>query len=119
VRNLTKNLFAALDYRWPRALGACFMLMALNVLPFLGVWLAPGWSKAGFAIAVGAIVALYIGMHRIARISPVYALLHPVNSLIIAYALLLSMASTLWHDGVVWRGTRYSLEELRGRGVDR
>ena len=119
VRNLTKNLFAVLDYRWPRALGACLLLVALNVLPFLGVWLAPGWSKAGFAIAVVAIGALYIGMHGISRISPVYALLHPVNSLIIAYALLLSMASTLWHGGVVWRGTKYSLEELRGREVDR
>jgi glycosyltransferase involved in cell wall biosynthesis len=111
VRNLTKNLFAVLDYRWPRALGACFLWLTLNLLPFLGVWLAPGWSKAGFALAVAAIAMLYTGMDS--RISPAYALLHPVNSLIIAYALLRSMAATLWHGGVMWRGTKYSLEELR------
>lgn len=111
VRNLTKNLFAVLDYRWPRALGACFLWLALNLLPFLGIWLAPGWSKAGFALAVAAIAMLYTGMDS--RISPAYALLHPVNSLIIAYALLRSMAATLWHGGVMWRGTKYSLEELR------
>jgi len=113
VQNLNKNLFAVLHYRWPRALGACLMLAALNVLPFLGLWLAPGWSKAGFAAATVAIVMLYAGMYRVSRISPVYALLHPVNSMIIGYALVRSMASTLWHGGVVWRGTKYSLEELR------
>ncbi len=113
VRNLTKNLFAVLDYRWPRAVGACFLLVVLNVLPFLGVWLAPGRSKAGFAVAIGAIAVLYAGMYRTSRISPAYVLLHPLNSLIIAYALLRSMAVTLWHGGVVWRGTKYELEELR------
>jgi len=115
VRNLTKNLFAALHYKWPRAVGACLMLVVLNVLPFVGVCLAPGWSKAGFAAAVGALAALYAGMYRTSRISPAYVLLHPLNSLIIAGTLLLSMAATLWRGGVVWRGTKYELEELRGR----
>ena len=119
VRNLIKNLFAALQYRWPRALGACFMLIVLNVVPFAGLWLAPGWSKAGFALAVGAIALLYVGMYRTSRISPAYALLHAVNSLIIAGALLWSMAATVWHGGVVWRGTRYSLQELRNSSQDR
>jgi len=113
VQNLTKNLFAVLDYRWPRALGACFLLLVLNVFPFLGVWRAPGWSKTAFAIAIAAIAALYAGMDP--RISPAYALLHPVNSMIIAYALLRSVVSTMWHGGVVWRGTKYPLEQLRGR----
>jgi hypothetical protein len=117
VRNLTKNLFAALNYRWRRALGACLMLVILNIVPFLGLWLAPGWSKAGFVLAVVAIAMLYVGMDR--RISPAYALLHPVNSLIIVYALLRSMIATLWHDGVVWRGTKYSLDELRGSAGNR
>lgn len=119
VQNLTKNLFAILNYRWPRALGAGLMLLALNVLPFLGVWLAPGWSKAGFAAAIVAIVLLYVGIYGISGISPAYALLHPVNSMIIAYALLRSVASTMWHGGVVWRGTKYSLQELQRSSGDR
>jgi glycosyltransferase involved in cell wall biosynthesis len=117
IRNLTKNLFAVLNYRWRRALGACVMLIVLNVLPFLGLCFAPGWSKVGFTVAVLAIAMLYVGMDRI---SPAYALLHGVNSLIIVYALLRSMIATLWHGGVVWRGTKYRLEELKagaGKGV--
>jgi len=119
VHNLTKNLFAVLDYRWTRALGALMLLVVLNLFPFLGVWMAPGWSKAGFVIAIAAIAALYVGLYRISNISPAYALLHPLNSLIIMYALLRSMAATLWHGGVVWRGTKYSLEELRGASEGR
>jgi len=119
VRNLTKNLFAVLDYRWTRTLGACLLLVVLNLFPFLGVWLAPGWSKAGFAVTIVAIAALYVGLYGIARISPAYALLHPVNSLIMIYALARSVAATLWHGGVVWRGTRYSLQELRKSSQDR
>ena len=48
VRNLTKNFFALMLFRWPRALGACLLLAFLNLMPFLGVWLAPGWAKAGY-----------------------------------------------------------------------
>jgi hypothetical protein len=29
------------------------------------------------------------------------------------YTLLRSMFLTLWNDGIVWRGTKYPLEELR------
>jgi hypothetical protein len=29
------------------------------------------------------------------------------------YILLRSMAHALWNDGIVWRGTKYPLEELR------
>jgi len=69
--------------------------------------------------AVAAIAVLYAGMYRTSRISPAYVLLHPVNSLIIAYTLLRSMAATLWRGGVVWRGTKYSLQELRRSSEDR
>jgi hypothetical protein len=32
------------------------------------------------------------------------------------YTMLRSMLLTLWHGGVVWRGTKYPLEELK-RGL--
>jgi hypothetical protein len=39
--------------------------------------------------------------------------LHPVSTAMFIYTLLRSMVLTLWNDGIVWRGTKYRLEELR------
>jgi hypothetical protein len=49
-------------------------------------------------------------------IPPYYFFLHPVGTTLFIYILLRSMVSTLWNDGIVWRGTKYPLEELR-RGM--
>jgi hypothetical protein len=113
ARNLTKNMFASMQYRWSRAAGAGLLFIFLNLVPFLGLLLAPGWARLPYLVAVAAIAALYAGLSRLLPVSPLYVLLHPVSSLLLLYTMLRSMAHTLRHGGVVWRGTRYSLEELR------
>jgi hypothetical protein len=52
-------------------------------------------------------------MSRRSPIPPYYFFLHPVSSSLCMYTLLLSMIRTLANDGIVWRGTKYPLEELR------
>ena len=111
--NLTKNLFALMLYRWPRTVGAAFLLLLVNLGPFAGLALAPGWTRLGYALAVSAIALIYLGMSRYSRISPLYFVLHPISATLVAYTLLRSMFLTLGQDGVVWRGTKYPLEELR------
>ena len=111
--NLTKNLFALMLYRWPRTLGAAFLLLLLNLGPFVGLVLAPGWARLGYALAVGALALLYFCMSRYSRISPLYVVLHPLSTTLFAGTLLRSMVLTLGRGGVVWRGTKYPLEELR------
>ncbi len=113
VRNLTKNMFALMLYRWPRTLGAAFLLLVLNLGPFAGALLAPGWARLGYAVAVAAIVVLYSGIARHLGISRLYVVLHPVAATVFTYALLRSAIHAVRQGGVVWRGTKYSLEELR------
>jgi GT2 family glycosyltransferase len=113
VRNLTKNMFALMLFRWPRALGAAFLLALLNIGPFVGLVLAHGWAKAGYGLAVFVIFALYVGMSTKSSISPLYFLAHPISSVMFVYILLRSTFLTLWNGGVEWRGTTYPLEELR------
>lgn len=123
VHNLTKNMFALMQYRWPRALGATFLLMVLNLGPFVGVWFAPGWARLGFGAALAGVLGMYIGIFRETRkskhsvISPAYFFLHPVATLMYAYLLLRSMTHALWHGGVIWRGTKYPLRDLRDNFV--
>jgi len=113
VHNLTKNFFALMLFQWPRTLASCLVLLFLNLGPFLGIIFAPGWATAGYAGAFLAIAALYVGISRKIEISPAYVLLHPVSTLLLVYTILRSMFVTLWHGGVVWRGTIYPLKELR------
>jgi glycosyltransferase involved in cell wall biosynthesis len=113
VNNLTKNFFAVLSFQSWRTLLSAFGLAFINLGPFLGIWLAHGWERLPFAIALGSLLLIYIGMSWRSSVPPYYFLLHPVSTAMFIYTLLRSMWLTLWNDGIVWRGTKYRLEELR------
>jgi glycosyltransferase involved in cell wall biosynthesis len=113
VNNLTKNFFAVLSFQWPRALVTAFGLAFLNLMPFLGVWLAHGWARLPYAVALLSMFLIYAGMSWRSAIPAYYFVLHPVSTVLFIYTLLRSMSHTLWNDGIVWRGTKYPLEELR------
>ena len=113
VNNLTKNFFALLQFQWWRTVGSVIGVGFLNLGPFLGLWLAHGWMRLPYAIALVCILGIYFGMATRSAVRPYYFFLHPVATTLFMYILLRSMFHTLWNDGVVWRGTRYPLEELR------
>ncbi|MGD0790269.1 MAG: glycosyltransferase family 2 protein [Terriglobales bacterium] len=113
VNNLTKNFFAVLSFQWPRTVIAIVGLGFLNLGPFLGVWLAHGWARVPYAIALGSLFLIYYGMSLRSPVSPYYFFLHPVSASLFMYTLLRSMVHTLSNGGIVWRGTKYPLEELR------
>ena len=113
VNNLTKNFFAVLSFQWPRTVVTVVGLGFLNLGPFLGVWLAHGWARVPYAIALASLFAIYRGMSFRSPVPPYYFFLHPVGTSLFMYILLRSMFHALWNDGIVWRGTKYSLEELR------
>jgi glycosyltransferase involved in cell wall biosynthesis len=113
VNNLTKNFFAVLSFQWWRTVISALGLAFLNFGPFLGVFLAHGWARLPYAVALGSLFVVYVGMSRRSAVPPYYFLLHPVSSALFIYSLLRSMVLTLWNDGIEWRGTKYPLEELR------
>jgi hypothetical protein len=113
VRNLTKNFFAIMSFQWARTVASCITLAFLNLGPFIGVWLAHGWARVPYAVALGALFLIYAGMSLRSAVPAYYFVLHPVSTILFAYTLMRSMFLTLWNDGIVWRGTKYPLEELR------
>jgi glycosyltransferase involved in cell wall biosynthesis len=116
VDNLTKNFFAVLSFQWWRTVASVFGLFFLNLGPFLGIWLAHGWARVPYVVALGSMFLIYLGMSFKSSIPPYYFLLHPVSTMMFEYTLIRSMVLTLRNDGVTWRGTKYPLEELR-KGV--
>lgn len=113
VSNLTKNFFALLSFQWWRTVASMVGVGFLNLGPFLGVWLTHGWVRAPYAVALGSILAIYFGMSSRSAVRPYYFFLHPIATGLFMYILMRSMFHTLWNDGIVWRGTKYPLEELR------
>ncbi len=117
VDNLTKNFFAVLSFQRWRTIVSAFGLFFLNLGPFLGIWLAHGWARVPYAVALGSMFLIYLGMSFKSSIPAYYFLLHPISTLMFEYTLLRSMILTLRNDGVTWRGTKYPLEELRKGAV--
>src|SRR5579863_7292288 len=116
VNNVTKNFFALMSFQSLRMLASSFAVAFLNLMPFIGVFVAHGWARLPFAVSLFCMFAMYVGMSTRCAIGPHYFFLHPVSTILFVYAMLRSMFLTLWQDGVVWRGTKYPLEELR-RGL--
>lgn len=116
IRGVTKNFFAALGYNLPFVTAAICGMFLTNVAPFLGVIFGQGWVR----ILAGISVAIALFFHTIvdlgAKVSPLYALTHPIGALIFCWMLLRSTIVTLWRGGVEWRGTFYKLDDLR-KGV--
>jgi hypothetical protein len=113
VNNLTKNFFAVLSFQWWRTLISAFGLAFLNLMPFFGVWVAHGWARLPYAVALLSIFLIYMGMSWRSAVPPYYFFLHPISTVLFVYTLLRSMVLTLWNGGITWRGTKYPLEELR------
>jgi len=113
VKNLTKNFFAQLHYNLPFAIAAAMGLLWLHLGPWLGTAFATGWARAGYAVALGSLLAIYVAMGRRTKISIGYVLLHPAASVLMVFALFRSTVLTLLHGGVEWRGTFYPLDELK------
>jgi hypothetical protein len=116
IRGVTKNFFAGLGYRLPFVIVAMIGMLLMNVAPFVGVIFGHGWVRVLAGIAVAIALCFHAGVDLVMRVSPLYALTHPLGAVLFSYMLLRSTVVTLWQGGVTWRGTFYPLEELK-RGV--
>lgn len=116
IRGTTKNFFATTQFKLRLAVIHILGLLYLCVFPVVALPFAHGVARLFAAIAVAAPVLLEGGVAWETGISPLYALTYPVGALILAWMLARSTAVTLWRGGIVWRGTFYSLKELR-RGM--
>lgn len=116
IRGTTKNFFAVFGYSLPFALASLTAMFVTNVLPFAGVAFGSGWVRILAGIAAGMALVFHAAVDVAMRVSPLYALTHPVGALFFCYMVARSTVVTLWRGGIVWRGTFYPLEELK-RGV--
>jgi glycosyltransferase involved in cell wall biosynthesis len=116
VRGVTKNFFAGAGYSLGLVAAQIVGLLMMNVAPFVGIVFAHGWIRMFCAIAVVVAVCFHAGVAIVMRVSPLYALTHPLGGLLFCYMLLRSTVVTLKQGGIIWRDTFYPLDQLK-RGV--
>ena len=116
VRAFHKNTFAALNYSTPLAVLTVLSNLAgawLFVLPFR----EEGTRAALYGVAAVAVMAAYAWHASVQRTRPWLAPLYPIGALQAALVIGGIVARTLWTRSIDWRGTSYSLDELRENRV--
>ncbi len=114
VDNLTKNLFALCHFRPKLLLGFACGLALFTLFP-LAACLA---GQAMWWPAAVLLIAIFLAYRRTGEyqhFSAAQMVMFPVASVLLLYALLRSMFLALWRGGILWRGTFYSLRDLRQR----
>ena len=117
IRGLRKNSFAGVDYSWTTLLGGAFALLCVHVaIPLLAV-LASGTAQALFAAAAVILLLAYADNARFHDDPPWHAIGYPVVGLLFVYILVYNTIKTTLRGGIEWRGTFYSLAELKANKV--
>lgn len=116
VRGLEKNLFSGFRYRLPYAAAAVAGQLLAFFGPFAGLLLLPRWS--GFASA--ACVAIQIGLYvattrRLSRGPGTDAFALPAAVWLLVFVMARSVLLAVRRGGVYWRGTFYSLRQLKDK----
>lgn len=111
MRTVTKNFFAVLQFNVAATLGASVFILAIFWMPVIGLFVP--WLRLPAAVAVAAMAAGFAMSGPRTGVSGWYGLLSPIGAMGVAGALLWSALTTLRQGGIRWRGTFYSLAELR------
>ena len=116
VRGVTKNFFAGAEFKVKIVALHLSVLFCVNVLPFFILPFVHGWALGLTLISIAIALGFHAGIAMVMRVSPLFALTHPLGAAIFSYMLLLSTVVTLSQGGIVWRETFYPLDALR-RGL--
>jgi len=117
IRGLEKNAFSGADYSVVLVLvGALFHLFC-SVWPFLALVVTSGVTQGIYLASVIIILLMVADCARFHQIRRWYAIGYPLVSALFVYIMLRTMILNLLQGGIHWRGTFYSLAELKKNRV--
>ena len=115
VRGLTKNTFAGMGFRPAAVIFQSAALVLISVWPAVGLFVGAAGSRG---LCIAAVAGMMISSRAVVfgrSPNPLYGLGYPLAGLIFAFTMWRSMFRTYRNGGVIWRGTLYPLDLLRGR----
>jgi hypothetical protein len=114
VRGVEKNAFPAFGYRVDLTLLAVAAQVVIWMAPAAGLFLT-GWPRISALAAWAAVFMIYAALSRHVAIRAWQGIFMPLGGALFSYAILRSTFVALAAGGITWRGTFYSLRELRER----
>lgn len=117
VRGFEKNAFAGMKYSMLMVFGAIVANIAFNIWPFVAVFVTAGITRAFNVGLVFVLMIMYAGGAAMQRNRPWLAPLYPVGVVIFLYIIVRASFRTLSQRGISWRGTHYSLDDLKSNKV--
>jgi cellulose synthase/poly-beta-1,6-N-acetylglucosamine synthase-like glycosyltransferase len=113
VSGLMKNTFSTFDYQFIKAFPAALLTILVFVVP-VPLLLALGTVPENFMASGILAVQLILYRFRAGRTAYWWQIfMIPVAGMVMSYIVLASAIRTLVQGGIIWRGSFYSLKELR------
>ena len=117
VRGLEKNLFAGTDYRLGLTLAGIVFNLIFCLWPWLAVLLTQGPQRLFYLAACIIMVLIAADGARFHGFNRWTAIAFPVTVTLFTFIVLRTLILTLAQGGIYWRGTFYSLKELKKNRV--
>lgn len=113
VKGLEKNSFAGVEYNLALVIAASIAQSVAFVWPVLALFLTSGLTWWLNVSIIAVIAVLYIDNAPFHGLKRWQWIGFPLTSILFQYIIWNATLKTLYHDGIDWRGTHYSLKELR------
>ncbi len=113
INGLMKNTFAFYNYKMVNVLFGVLVVVTLNILPLVAFFFTSGITRNLFGAAVMVRILSFANGFSNTGINPWYSVWALVTSYVYIYIALKAAITTTINKGIVWRGTFYSLDELK------
>lgn len=117
IQGLEKNAFSGADYTIPLILTGCIIHIMGSIWPFFALFITHGAVRGIYIAIVCLIILIFTDSARFHRSKAWYVLGYPVTTALFVFILLRTMLLNLVQGGIYWRGTFYSLKELKANKV--
>jgi hypothetical protein len=117
IRGLEKNAFSGADYNIPLVLMGVLFHSLCSVWPFVAIFVTEGAVRLIYLAVVALTLLAVADSTRFHGSRSWYAFGYPLTSALFVYIMLRTMLLNLLQGGIYWRGTFYSLKELKANRV--
>jgi glycosyltransferase involved in cell wall biosynthesis len=117
IKGLEKNAFSGADYNIPLILTGCIIHIMGSIWPFFAIFITHGTTQFIYMVTVGLIMLVFADCARFHQSKAWYVLGYPITTALFVFILLRTMLLNLVQGGIYWRGTFYSLKELKANKV--